>query len=63
MTDNPARLLDAKAIQREYGFPQQTAYRLMDRLPNVDLKPEGIRKRLVWREDFERMLEERTVRV
>lgn len=54
----PTSHIDCKGIQEEYGFTQHTAYKIMQHLPKVDLKPE-IKKVYVRRADLERYLNER----
>jgi hypothetical protein len=49
------RLLDAKAICREYGIPVQTAYRIMREVGTM--QPKGVRKIYVWQDEFEAHLE------
>jgi hypothetical protein len=55
----PTRLLDAKAIQVEYGLSESTAYAVMRLVGCVDLSPD-VRKLFVWRDDLERYLRSRT---
>jgi nuclear transport factor 2 (NTF2) superfamily protein len=61
-TPQKSRLLDARALVEEYGFSQETAYKLMREIGHVDGKRLGIRKLWVWRDDVEERLREATVR-
>lgn len=53
-----SKLLDSRQIQEEYGLKRAVAETAMCQVPVVRLP--NVRKRYVWRADFERYLAEHT---